>query len=143
MEGTATLPQRPSPLITEANQHFWRGGKDGKLHILRCKDCRIWIHPYTARCPNCHSAELAPEPVSGRGVVAGFTVNHQQWILGVPTPYVVAIVELEEQSNLRLMTNLPRTPIEQVRVGLPVTVYFEQDGDVYLPLFEAAKDGAQ
>ncbi len=36
------------------------------------------------------------------------------------------------------MTNLPRTPIDQVRVGLPVQVYFEPDGDIYLPLFEAA-----
>jgi uncharacterized protein len=143
MQGTATLPQRPLPLITEANQHFWCGGKDGNLHILRCGGCRTWIHPYTARCPKCHSAEVAPEAVSGRGVVAGFTVNHQQWVLGVPTPYVVAIVELEEQSDLRLMTNLPRTPIEDVRIGLPVTVYFEQDGDVFLPLFEAAKEGAR
>lgn len=126
------------PLITEINQHFWCGGADGRLHILRCAACRTWIHPYAARCPKCRSAEVAPEPVSGRGTVAGFTVNHQPWLQGVPVPYVVAVVELEEQADIRLMTNMPRTPIEAVRIGLPVTVYFEPHGQIFVPLFEAA-----
>lgn len=137
MDGSTTGPQRPTPKITEMNQHFWCGGADGRLHILRC-ECGVWIHPYAARCPTCRSDKIAPQAVSGRGQVAGFTVNHQPWVPGVPVPYVVAIVELEEQANIRLMTNLPRTPIDQVRIGLPVKVYFEQDGEVFLPLFEAA-----
>ena len=126
------------PLITEINQHFWCGGADGRLHILRCARCRTWIHPYAARCPKCRSTEVAPEPVSGRGTVAGFTVNHQPWLKDVPVPYVVAVVELEEQADIRLTTNMPRTPIEAVRVGLPVKVYFEPHGQIFLPLFEAA-----
>jgi len=126
------------PLITEINQHFWCGGADGRLHILRCATCRTWIHPYAARCPKCRSTEVAPEPVSGRGTVAGFTVNHQPWLKDVPVPYVVAVVELEEQADIRLTTNMPRTPIEAVRVGLPVKVYFEPHGQIFLPLFEAA-----
>lgn len=132
------MPRRPLPKITEMNQHFWCGGKLGKLHILRCEACGHWIHPYAARCASCRSDKVSPQPVSGRGRVVGFTVNHQAWILGVPTPYVVAIVELEEQANVRLMTNLPRTPIEAVHVGMPVKVFFEQDGEVFVPLFEAA-----
>ena len=138
MNATAVPAPRALPLITEMNAHFWCGGKDGRLHVLRCDSCGAWIHPYAARCPKCHGAQITPQPVSGRGTVVGFTVNHQPWTLDVPVPYVVAIVELEEQSNLRLMTNLPRTPIEAVRVGLPVKVYFEADGEIYLPLFEAA-----
>jgi uncharacterized OB-fold protein len=129
---------RPLPLITEMNRHFWCGGADGRLHVLRCAACGTWIHPYAARCPNCRSADLAPQPVSGRGTVVGFTVNHQQWIMGVPTPYVVALVQLEEQADVRLLTNMPRTPIEDVRIGLPVKVYFEPNGEIFIPLFEAA-----
>jgi uncharacterized OB-fold protein len=132
-------PPRNLPAITETNAYFWLGGADGHLHILRCQKCRTWIHPYAGRCPECGSAELAPEPVSGRGTVAGFSVNHQQWDPTVPVPYVVAIVELEERADLRLMTNLPRTPIEEVRIGLPVKVYFEeQPGSIFVPLFEKA-----
>ena len=131
-------PPRLLPQITEMNQHFWCGGADGRLHILRCEACSTWIHPYAARCPNCRSDKIAPQAVSGRGSVAGFTVNHQPWVPGVEVPYVIAIVELEEQANIRLMTNMPRTPIDQVRLGLPVKVFFEQDGEIYVPLFEAA-----
>jgi hypothetical protein len=50
-------------------------------------------------------------------------------------------VELQEQSNLRLVTNMPRTPMEAVHVGLPVKVFFEQqqqNDQIYVPLFEAA-----
>jgi uncharacterized OB-fold protein len=135
-------PRRPLPKITEMNRHFWCGGEDGRLHILRCGACGRWIHPYAARCPACGSDAVAPEPVSGRGRVAGFTVNHQPWIPGLATPYVVAVVELDEQADVRLMTNLPRTPIDAVRVGLPVQVFFERDGEHYVPLFEAAEAAA-
>jgi uncharacterized OB-fold protein len=81
---------------------------------------------------------VAPQPLSGRGKVVGYTVNHQPWVPMIPVPYVVALVELTEQSNIRLMTNLPRVPIEEVFVGMDVQVYFEQHGEIYLPLFDAA-----
>lgn len=134
---------RPLPAITEMNRHFWCGGKDGRLHILRCQSCGTWIHPYAGRCPECRSADLKAEPVSGHGTVVGCTINHQPWLPDAPVPYVVALVQLDEQPNLRLMTNLPRTPVEDVRIGLPVRVYFEQLGDIFLPLFEALPEAGQ
>ena len=138
MSDPATKTPRALPRITEMNQYFWCGGEDGKLHVLRCEACGTWIHPYAARCPKCRSDKVSPQAVSGRGAVVGYTVNVQPWIPGVPTPYVVAMVQLDEQADIRLVTNMPRTPIELVRIGLPVKVFFEQNGDIYLPLFEAA-----
>lgn len=131
-------PPRALPAINEMNRYFWCGGADGRLRILRCMACGFYIHPYAARCPKCHSADLAPEPVSGRARVLSFTVNHQQWEANFPPPFIVAIVVLEEQEDIRLMTNMPRTPIEEVRHDMPVTVFFESHGDVFVPLFEAA-----
>jgi uncharacterized OB-fold protein len=138
MSDTAKQTPRVLPHITEMNQYFWCGGADGKLHILRCEACGLWIHPYAARCPKCRSDKVAPQAVSGRGQVAGFTVNVQPWLPGVPVPYVVAIVELDEQADIRLICNMPRTPIEAVKVGMPVKVFFEAYGDIHLPMFEAA-----
>lgn len=126
------------PTLSDMNQYFWRGGAEEKLFILRCDDCRTYIHPYSARCSRCRSASLAPQPVSGQGVIVGLTVNYQPWIKGVEVPYLVALVELEEQSDLRLMTNMPRTAIEDARIGMKVKVFFEKNGDIYVPLFEAA-----
>lgn len=122
--------------MTPETEHFWRGGAAGELRLLRCKPCRTWIHPPAPICPHCSSRELAVEPTSGRARVVTYTVNHQPWIPGFDPPYVIAIVELEEQPGLRLTTNLVGCPPERVRIEMPVRVRFEACEDVYLPLFE-------
>ena len=76
--------------------------------------------------------------MSGRGTVHTFTVNHQPWIPGYEPPYAVAIVELEEQEGLRLMTNVVGCPPDDVHIGMPVRVTFEHHDDVWLPLFTPA-----
>ena len=70
--------------------------------------------------------------------MATYTVNHQPWYPGLDPPYVVAIVEIEEQADVRLMTNVVNCDVEKVRIGLAVQVTFEQHDDVWIPLFEPA-----
>ena len=132
----AEKPFRVLPRITPWNEHFWRGGAEGKLVFLRCRDCGIWIHPPSPVCPECHGKDLAPEAVSGRATVLTYTLNHQPWVPSPDHPYAIAIVEIEEQPGLRLMTNIVGCPAEQVRIGMPVRVVFEQHEDVHVPLFE-------
>lgn len=129
---------RVLPRVDEGNAHFWTGGREGELRILRCRACRHWIHPPAPICPACLARELAPEAVSGRATVATWTVNHQPWIPGFTPPYVIAIVELPEQPGLRLTTNLVGCAPEAVRIGMPVRVCFEERDGVWLPLFEPA-----
>jgi uncharacterized OB-fold protein len=126
------------PRVTPDTEFFWTAGRDGVLRFLRCQDCGYYIHPPTPVCPRCLSRSLAPEAVSGRASVATYTINHQRWIPGYDPPYIIAIVEIEEQPSVRLMTNLVDCPIDQVRVGLPVEVRFEAHDDVWLPLFVPA-----
>jgi uncharacterized OB-fold protein len=74
--------------------------------------------------------------------VATFTVNHQPWMPGPELPYVVAIVEIDEDPTVRLTTNIVGCAPEEVQIGMPVRVAFEHhpdpDGDVWLPLFTPA-----
>jgi uncharacterized OB-fold protein len=135
----AELPFRVLPRITPQNEHFWTGGAAGELRILRCRACRAWIHPPQPVCPACLGRELAPEAMSGRATVATFTVNHQAWLPGQSEPYVIAIVELEEEPSVRLTTNVVNCPPEAVRIGLPVRVVFERRDEVWIPLFEPAE----
>lgn len=128
---------RPLPARTPETEFFWTSGADGRLRFKRCDDCYSYVHPPTPVCPSCSSRSLTPEPVSGRGTVLTFTVNHQEWGL-VPTPYVIAIVELVEEAGLRLTTNLVGVAPDDVRSGMSVQVRFEHIDDVYLPLFEPA-----
>jgi uncharacterized OB-fold protein len=62
-------------------------------------------------------------------------VNHHQWFDGFPPPYVIAIVELDDEPDVRLTTQIVDCPIERVHVGMEVEVVFEQWEDVWLPLF--------
>jgi hypothetical protein len=133
-------PFRVLPRVTPENEHFWHGGEHGELRFLRCQNCGYYIHPPTPICPQCLSKDLRPEAVSGRAVVHTYTINHQAW--GFPDfdpPYVIAIVELPEQAGLRLTTNIYNCEPEDVTIGMPVQVVFDQYEDVWLPMFEPAE----
>jgi uncharacterized OB-fold protein len=129
-------PFRVLPLVTPQNEHFWRGGERGELRFLRCGACRTWVHPPSPVCPACYARELAPEAVSGRATVLTCTWNHQPWVPSPDHPYPIAIVEIEEQPGLRLMTNILHVTPETPLIGMPVQVVFEQHDDVWIPLFE-------
>ena len=134
------IPFRMLPALSESTSFFWTAGETGVLRFLRCQDCGCWIHPPQPICPRDHSKNLEPEAVSGRARVHTFTINRQQWMPGPDLPYVVAIVEIEEDPSVRLMTNLVNVEAEDVQIGMPVRVVFEhhpdEGGDVWIPLFE-------
>ena len=69
-------------------------------------------------------------------------MNYQPWIPGYDPPYVIAIVEIEEQPDVRLITNIVDCPPEDVHVGMPVEVRFEQHDDVWIPLFAPRTEAA-
>jgi uncharacterized OB-fold protein len=70
-------------------------------------------------------------------------VNRQPWIGGLEPPYIVAMVELTDEPDVRLITNVVDVSVEDMHVGLEVDVFFEDwtapSGDensrVWLPLF--------
>ena len=132
MTSSAT-PERPAPVITERTAAFWRGGGAGELRIQRCQACGWWLHPPRPLCVRCKGRDLEPEATSGRGTVWSFTVNRHKWAPGLEPPYVLAEVELEEQSGLRLLTSI--IDCDDVRIGMPVHVRFEQAGDAWVPVF--------
>jgi len=113
----------------------------GQLKISQCTQCGLWVSPPAADCPACDGA-LESRPVSGRGTVFTYTVNHQPFNPDVPVPYVIAIVQLDEQDDLRIATNIVDCEPDSVYIGLPVEVRFEcqeADGEtVYVPVFAPA-----
>jgi uncharacterized OB-fold protein len=130
-------PFRLLPEVTAENEHFWRGGAQGELRFLHCDACDLFVHPPAPRCPRCLGAALVPRAVSGRARLHTFSVNHQPWIPGFDPPYLVAIVEIAEQPSLRLTTNLVGVAAEDVRIGMPLRVTFEErEEGIFLPLFE-------
>lgn len=114
---------------------FWEGGASGELLIHRCRSCGKFFHPPAPACFRCRSIEVRPEPVSGRATVAAVSVNVHQWLPGFPPPYAVAIVELSDQPDVRLTTNVVGCDPEAVHIGMEVQVIFEAWDGVWIPVF--------
>jgi uncharacterized OB-fold protein len=132
------VPARMLPTLTEHNRAFWTGGSDGQLLVPWCERCDLWVLPPGADCPDCGGA-LTARPVSGRGSVFTYTVNYQPFLPAVPVPYVIAIVQLDEQADLRIAANIVDCQPDSVHIGLAVEVRFERhdvDNDsVFVPVF--------
>jgi len=106
------------------------------LLIEHCDTCARWVHPATDECRGC-GGRLVARPVSGHGTVFTYTVNYHPYNPDIPTPYVIAIVELSEQSGLRLAANIVDCEPDSVTCGMPVDVRPEQ-GAGGAPLFAPA-----
>jgi uncharacterized OB-fold protein len=135
LEASTGPEPRTLPVLTPLNTFFWTAGRDGCLRILRCEACGAWLHPPGPVCPQCFSRVLVPQEVSGFATVETYTVNHQAWSPGLAVPYVVAIVSLDDCTEVRLTTNLVGYAPADVRIGDRVRVTFERHEDVWLPLF--------
>lgn len=125
---------RKLPKLVPETAFFWTSGADGHLRIQRCSDCARYQHPPFPRCSACGSENVAPAVVSGHGRIATYTINHEPWYPGLVVPFVFAAIELAEQAELYVFSNVVM-PVSEARIGTPVSVYFEQADDVWLPLF--------
>ncbi len=126
--------KRQLPALEVQSAFFWTSGSTGALQIARCTACEHYVHPPLPRCLKCQSV-TAPHAVSGLGKVKTFTVNIQQWAPGMEVPFVFAAVELAEQRELYVLTNIVDCEVAAVYSDMDVEVKFEQQEDVYLPMF--------
>ena len=110
---------------------FWEGLEAGELRVQRCVACGRLRHPPRPMCPSCRSLERDHVVASGRGEVYTFVVHHYPPVPDRDSPFVVALVELEE--GTRIVGNVVDVEPGDVRVGLPVEVAFVNDGDRTLP----------
>jgi uncharacterized OB-fold protein len=131
-------PPRKLPALEPDTAFFWTAGQDGVLRIQRCSHCGHYQHPPLPACPQCHSDDVAPADVSGKGRVLSHTINVQSWTKDFAAPFVFAVIELAEQKELYLFSNILAAP-EAVHHGLPVEVCFEPIEDVWIPLFRPAQ----
>jgi uncharacterized OB-fold protein len=132
---------RPLPQPDELTQFYWDAAAASQFVLQRCTDCAKYQFPPDVVCIHCQSTELAPEAVSGQGILYSYTVVsrpfHQGFIEHLP--YVVGLIELSEQAGLKVLTNVVDVDLDQLSVGMPVEVTFETRGDVRLPQFRPSR----
>ena len=130
---------RPLPRLDADNRAFWTGGAEGELRIMHCNDCGTWLHPPQPVCRSCLSENVAAKAVPGTGAVETYTVNYQAWAPGQEVPFVIARVALDGAPGVYLTTNIVGCAPDAVEIGDKVRVTFEQQEDVWIPLFEKVR----
>ena len=125
---------RPLPKLTPENEFFWTSGSEGVLRFQHCESCDRFLHPPGVVCSRCGGVP-AVKNVSGRGTVVGVTVNFQPWLPDMEVPYAIGLVAIEDDPLVRLTTLIVDAEPDDVVIGMPVAVQFEQHKDVWLPVF--------
>ena len=114
----------PIPVPDPETEFYWSGLAEKELRILRCEQCRHYIHYPLACCPACHSFDVAPEVVSGRATLYSFTDVQMGFVEGIEPPYVVGLVDLVEQPGLRVLSNIVDVNLDDIRIGMPLQAVF-------------------
>jgi uncharacterized OB-fold protein len=134
----------PQPLPEPEAVGFWEATARGELAMCRCQECRSWLMPPLERCRHC-AAATAFEPVRGSGTIYTFIVQRQPAIVGYldEVPYVVALVELDEQAGMRLAGRVVGVAPEEVACGMRVQAELVDlpGGDYRVPVFRPAASG--
>jgi uncharacterized OB-fold protein len=117
----------PLPVPDEDTRPFWEGCKRRELLMQRCAECgRFRFYP-RRMCPQCQSVAGEWVPVSGNGTIYSRVLVHPPVLPAFAdrVPYAVVLVELDEDPSLRLVGNVLDCPPEEVRIGRPVQVVFQ------------------
>ncbi len=127
---------KPIPALTEDTKPYWEGCARHELLIQHCQDCGHFRFPPSGLCPKCMSTNTEWVAVSGKGQVYSWTIFHYVYhpAYAKDIPYNVAIVQLNEGPLLH--TNIVECNNEDIYIGMPVEVIFEDVNDeISLPKF--------
>ncbi len=130
----------PLPQPDAHTQAFWDACRESRLEVSACEDCDHLFLPPGPCCPQCWSTSLTTREVSGSGSVYSYVVYRRTYHPGLPAPYVVALVALDE--GPRMISNIVGCEPEAVEVDMPVRLRFEVAGEFLLPRFEPLSTGA-
>jgi uncharacterized OB-fold protein len=128
----------PVPVPNALTAAFWQGAAEGQLVMQSCNACGHLQHPPEPICAACLSFDLGSAAVSGKATVYTFCISTQAfhpWFAD-KLPFVLAVVELDEQPGLKMITNIVDIDPDAVKVGDRVEVTFAPFSEGFsLPVF--------
>jgi uncharacterized OB-fold protein len=119
---------------------FWLAADRRELAIPRCWSCDRWVWYPEPACPTCSTPTPVWTAVSGRASLFTWTLVHRALLPGYAdmVPYVAAIVTLEEDPALRVVTRLVDASVEDLEGEEPVVVTFREISFAGSPLHRTA-----
>lgn len=125
------------PYVDHDNREFWEGVKQHRLVFQKCRDCGLLVHRPRPMCPRCLSTEKEWVTSEGKGTIYSWVnfVYANAAYPGIKVPYTVVVVQMLE--GVRMISNMYDVKPEDVYIGMPVEVVFEQVADdLTLPKFK-------
>jgi len=129
------MSTKPVPKPTPETQPFWDKAREHELWLPKCADSGKVFFPPRPFSPFTGGA-VTWEQASGKARLASFVIVHRPSPgYEGEAPYIIALADLAE--GVRMMTNLPGAPTDpaELRIGAPLTVVFEERGDMVIPQF--------
>jgi uncharacterized OB-fold protein len=119
---TARPTSVPPLIVTQDNEFWFAGVREGRLLIQRCADCGTLRHPPGPACPACRSFEWDTVESARRGTLHSWTVVHKPQDSGFRYPLVVGLVDLAE--GTRLVADFDGVDASELEIDMPVEVVF-------------------
>lgn len=122
-------PARMEPPASEVTEPFWEATRERRLLLQWCVPCNEAVFYPREACPRCLGTALEWRASGGRGVVYAVSIQHKPAFPGLAgkVPYAVVLVDLDE--GVRLMSNVVECDVDDVVIGLPVEVTWEPLSD--------------
>ena len=120
---------RPIPVPNELTKPFWDACNERRLVVQNCSACNRKQFPPQANCAKCGKPDnLAWIEVQGKGHIMSYFVIHDSRMKAIQAmqPLNLAIVALDEDPEINFLGNLPGTPVDEVPMGAPVELVFDE-----------------
>jgi uncharacterized OB-fold protein len=115
----------------ELTAPFWTAANEQRLVIQHCTNCNRLQHPPGVQCARCAEGKLEWQEMSGLGHIYSYAVVHDGPVrmLKEGQPFNVAIITLDDDPNIQMLSHLPGTPSGEVPVKAAVQVVFEDSAN--------------
>lgn len=127
----------------ESVREFFAGAARGELCIPRCVECARWCWYPEPVCPAC-GGRLEWKVTSGRATLFSWAVVWRAFLPAFAdiVPFVTALVALEEDPAVRIVTMIIDVSPDALRADMPVDAVFRPlrfptvpDREVIVPMF--------
>ncbi len=127
-------------------REFWAAAARGELAVPRCDACRRYVWYPEGACRFCGSPSSTWTAVSGCGRLFSWSVVRRAFIpqLAADVPYVAALVAIDEDPAVRIVSRIVDADPAELRIDMPVRVVFRPlrfdgvPGEVRAPMFAPA-----
>jgi uncharacterized protein len=124
----------PRPQRDGLDKEYWDAARRHELVAQRCNACGAFQWGPEVVCHKCHSTDLGWARTSGRGRLYSWirTWNPVHPALREACPYIVAVVQLPDADNIRMVGNLVGDPSQDPPFDAEVEAVFEDHPDATL-----------